>query len=383
MSSALARETPIRITYIIASIVTGEAGTESHLLRLIKNLDRSRFSPQLVVLQRSDWTDAFADPDIPLTVMGFKTFKSLAGWKVIWRLRNFLRENKIEIVELYFTEAHFVGALAARLAKVPVTISCRRNLGHQYGRKERWLSAWANPLITIFLANSHEVVHRLVRLEKISESRFEVIHNGLDLEEFDRAGDVPAPERFRVFAEGRRLVALTANLRSVKNVQGFLSAAYQVTEEVTDVGFVIMGDGPDAASLQGFAGELGISEKIFWAGSVESVAPYLRASRIGCLSSDSEGFSNALLEYMAASLPIVATRVGGAKECVLDGQTGFLVGKGNMDSLARRMIELLASDQKARQMGERGRVRVAERFSLDTQMAAYHNLYLKLLPPSA
>jgi glycosyltransferase involved in cell wall biosynthesis len=104
----------------------------------------------------------------------------------------------------------------------------------------------------------------------------------------------------------------------------------------------------------------------------------LKQATIGCLCSDSEGFSNSILEYMAAGLPVVATRVGGASEAVIDGETGFLIRKGGTQEMAARLLELLSSRAKCQAMGLAGRRRVVESFSLAAQVSAHQDLYERL-----
>ncbi len=369
---------PINICYVISSITTGQAGSEGHLLRLIRNLDRTRFTPHLVILQETEWTKNFkqsGETDIPLTVLGFESFKKLSSWRAITKLASIFRSQKTKIVELYFTDAHFVGAIAAKLARVPVVISCRRNLGYQYGKKELKLSRLGNLFVTRFIANAKAVANHIASIEGIPRNKFTIIHNGIDLEKFDRAMERKIPTDFAQFIEGKKVVALSANLRPVKNVQGFLIAAYQLIATSSETVIVILGSGPDESSLQSLSAELGIADKVYWAGSVESPALYLAHADVCCLSSDSEGFSNSILEYMAAGKAVVATRVGGAGECIAAGESGFLVGRGDTDSLARYVSKLISDPQMCQSFGAAGRRIVEERFTLEAQMTQYHGLY--------
>jgi len=366
---------PINICYVISSITTGQAGSEGHLLRLIRNLDRSRFTPHLIVLQESDWTRSFNDAEISLTVLGFESFKKLSGWKCISKLAGIFRDKQAQIVELYFTDAHFVGALGAKLAGVPVILSCRRNLGYQYGKKELRLSRFGNHFVTRFIANAKAVADKISEIEGIARSKFEIIYNGVDLRKLDRERMRDIPTDFGRFINGKKVVALSANLRPVKNVQGFLIAAYQLIAERDDVVFVILGSGPDESSLQSLSAELGIADRVYWAGSVDVPALYLSVADVCCLSSDSEGFSNSILEYMAVGKPVVATRVGGAGECVAAGESGFLVACGDVDSMARYVLKLLDEPNMRQTFGAAGRQIVEKRFTIERQMERYQDLY--------
>jgi glycosyltransferase involved in cell wall biosynthesis len=131
--------------------------------------------------------------------------------------------------------------------------------------------------------------------------------------------------------------------------------------------------------------QFGLAEDVFFTGRCERVADLLSVSDIGVLSSASEGFSNAIIEYMAASLPVVATNVGGAREAVVEAETGFLVQPGDADAMARRLIELLNNPTRSRSMGERARCIVEAKFSSTALLERTRRLYERLLslPPSA
>src|SRR5262249_50330164 len=148
--------------------------------------------------------------------------------------------------------------------------------------------------------------------------------------------------------EGARLVTLVANLRHpVKNVPMFLRAAERVLEKYDDVRFVIAGEGEMQADLEATAAQLGIEEFTYFIGRCDDVPALLAASYACVLTSTAEGFSNSILEYMAAGKPVVATDVGGAAEVVVDGETGYLVESNDSETMATRLMELLGDEATA------------------------------------
>src|SRR5205085_12416527 len=116
-------------------------------------------------------------------------------------------------------------------------------------------------------------------------------------------------------------------------------------------------------SLKALASELGLERDVFFIGRCNNIAELLAASDVCVLSSTAEGFSNAILEYMAAARPVVVTDVGGAREAVIEGETGYLVPAGDDEEMAARILALLENAEQARAMGERGRQIVEQRFS--------------------
>ena len=363
--------TRIPICYVIAGMDTPRAGTERHLLQLLGALDRERFDPLLVVLRHSPWTREYCNADVPLRVLDIGSLWSPASWYGIVRLARIMREHRTEIAELYFIEGQFVGALAARLARVPRVYSWRRDLGYQYGLKEKVMVRLTNRFVSRVLANSETVRDTIAKIEHLDSSRFAVIYNGIDLEDFDSQSRGPVSEEFARFAENKSVVTLVANLRPVKNIGCFVETAARVASSREDVVFLVLGSGDEEPALKRRAERLGVNDRIHWAGSVPATAPYLRRSAVGCLTSDSEGLPNAIVEYMAAGLPVVATAVGGIPEIVVNGITGKLHEKGDANSLAESIIALLNAPEQRARIGAAGRRRVEECFSLVSQMETY------------
>jgi len=165
----------------------------------------------------------------------------------------------------------------------------------------------------------------------------------------------------------------------------FLRAAARVRAAVPDAGFAIAGEGELMEELRALAAQLGIKDDVFFIGRCDRVADLLFASDIGVLSSKAEGFANAILEYMAAGLPVVATDVGGAREAIAEGETGYTVTSSDDEKMAVRIIELLNEPERARAMGQRGKIIAAEKFSCDRHLQNTLELYDELLsaPKSA
>ncbi|MDC0936371.1 glycosyltransferase [Pirellulales bacterium] len=373
IATSVARK--VRVCYIIAAIDTPHAGTEGHLLRLIRGLDKHRFEPHLVVLKDSPYLESQPISDVPVHILGFESFKRLRNWFLIFSLAKWLRRLAPDVVELYFTDAHFLGAFAAWIARVPAVISCRRDIAHQYGKKELYLSKLANPLVTQFVANSQVVVDKVARLEGIDPDRFTVIRNGIEIAKVEQEEATDLPAAFEDFCRGRRVVCLAANLRDVKNVPMFLRVARELLSSDKKLGFVILGSGEEEAKLRRMAIDYKISQNVYWAGSVPSIIPYLVAVDIACLTSKAEGFSNVIVEYMAVGKPVVATDVGGAAEAIVHGENGFLVGADEDKEFALYVKKLLDDRSLRDEMGLAGRRRVSRYFAFSDQMNAYQQIY--------
>jgi glycosyltransferase involved in cell wall biosynthesis len=147
----------------------------------------------------------------------------------------------------------------------------------------------------------------------------------------------------------------------------------------TPVELILAGDGPLRPGLERLASELGIANKVMFLGDRRDIGAVLRSLDVAVLTSDSEALSNAILEGMAAGLPVVASRVGGNIELVEDGRTGLLFSVGNEGELVRALRSVLASSEIRHQMGSEARRRVLERYHMDVVLNQFRELYRSLL----
>jgi glycosyltransferase involved in cell wall biosynthesis len=298
------------------------------------------------------------------------------------RCAQMLREREIDVVHTHDFYTNIFGMAAARLAGVPVRIASRRETLGMHSKAQKMVERSAYRLAQAILANAEAVRQQLI-VEGVRAEKVFVVHNGLDLERVrpqrTERDEILALLRLPV-ARGRRLVTAVANLRHpVKDHPMFLRAAQRVRAAVPQAAFVIAGEGELLEPLRNLAAQFGLANDVFFIGRCQNVAELLAISDICVLSSKAEGFSNSLLEYMAAARPVVATDVGGARETVMEGETGYLVKSGDDGTMADRIIALLINPERARAMGERGRQVVEQNFSCQTQLGRTMNLYEKLL----
>ena len=150
-------------------------------------------------------------------------------------------------------------------------------------------------------------------------------------------------------------------------------------DAVPNAAFVIAGEGELTERMRALATSLGISDQVHFIGRCHTIAELLAISNVGVLTSKAEGFSNAVLEYMAAGLPVVATDVGGVREAVQENETGFIAPVGDDEALASRIVSLLRDEKAAFAMGERGQRLVTEKFSCEAQLERTTQLYQRLV----
>ena len=369
-----------RVAYLIDTISCSTGGTEKQLLQTLERLDRRSFDPCLICLRESAWLEANNVPCEVIT-LGYKGFVKVGIFAVLQKLAKVLEERKIDIVSTFFKDSIFVAYLGQVLnGSGLVLLSNRRDVGLGNEPWYHMLYDWVFPVVNRrydgIIANSNAVKAHVVRLEGVAEEKVKVVHNGISIP--SRVN--PAPAIFQEEAADV-WIGLVASSTQVKRIDVFLRALARLRQFQScnlKIRALILGDGPERNGLGDLAWELGLKENLHFLGSVPDVIPYVQHLDIGVLCSDREGFSNAILEYMACSLPVVATNVGGNPELV-DASNGFCVPPGDPDALAKA-LEILILDLKLRQiMGQRSLSKVRESYSWDKAMSELENYYHTLL----
>jgi L-malate glycosyltransferase len=364
-----------------------QGGTERQVVQLTRLLKESgRYNLHLVCLSGRGPLRAEAErmgfkdvPEFPLN-----SFYDLNAARQLTRLTRFMREREIDLVHAHDFYTNIFGMTAAAMARVPARIASRRETDGIRSRAQRTIERRGYQMAHAVVVNAGAVGRQLTA-EGVRADKIVTVYNGLDLKR------LTPPEGFRreeflkelrlPVSGGLRFVTIVANMRHVMKDQAtFLRAARRVREVVTGARFVLAGEGEQLEPLRALASELGLNDDAFFIGRSARVAELLAVSDVCVLSSRGvEGFSNSIIEYMAAARPVVATAVGGAREAVLEGETGFVVEPQNDEEMAERIQRLLCDAELARRMGERGRERVAREFSLEAQLERTEKLYGRLL----
>ncbi|HYQ71554.1 MAG TPA: glycosyltransferase, partial [Gammaproteobacteria bacterium] len=212
-----------------------------------------------------------------------------------------------------------------------------------------------------------------VAREGYSPERIEVIYNGYD------PGNYSLPEETgTVVPQGDMLkLVLVANIRAVKRIQDAIRALARLSESYPDTVLCIIGDG-DQTTLTDLSLKLGIHENVRFLGPRSDVRALLPAFDVGLLCSESEGFSNTLIEYLSAGLAVSCTEVGGNPEIIEHGVTGLLYPAGDITALADNLIKLAREPATRAAMGKAGRERVQKEYSLPLMIARHEAVYATL-----
>ncbi|HEX4383729.1 MAG TPA: glycosyltransferase [Myxococcales bacterium] len=288
------------------------------------------------------------------------------------RLARLIRKSGARLVHGTEFISNFVGLLAARLAGVPVIVS-RVDLGHLregFGERHRAVEKWMSRNADAVSANAEAVRRLCIEEEGSAPGRTFVVPNGLDLERFDKLTRLPLQGPL---PEGRPLIAVVANLWPVKGHRTLLEAIDRVSRQRPDARFVLVGDGPEREALQAKA-----NAAVTFLGTRYDVPAVLARCDAFCLPSLAEGLPNAVMEAMAARLPVVASAVGGVPELV-GPDTGFLASPGDANSLSAQLLQLLSDPGRASALGAHGRRKIEQEFSLRRLAERHRALYDALI----
>lgn len=362
-----------------------QGGTEGQTVQLIRLLHESgRYRVFIASLSGEGPLRAEVErlgfkniPSFPL-----QNFYNANACMQLARLRSFMRKSNIHLVHAHDFYTNIFGMAAAKLAGIPARIASRRETEGIRSPSKRWLERRAFNAATVVVANAEVIRLQLMR-EGLPAAKVVTVHNGIDTQRITTPSDFRRDEVLSSFGlPRRRFVTIVANMRHVmKDQTTFLRAARLVHSAVPDSAFVLAGEGEQMTPLRELAAEMGLADCAFFVGRCHKIADLLALSDVCVLSSRGvEGFSNSILEYMAAARPVVATDIGGAREAVIDGETGYIVQPQDFETMAERIISLLREPNRAGTMGERGRQVVEERFSCEKQVHRIEDLYDNLLP---
>lgn len=356
-------------------------GAERVLFKMIRSLPDQFFRCSLMTFRINEEA-SIANIGCPLYVLPLtKTY----GWnalKVAGKIRRFVQREKVSIVHTFFETSDLWAGPIAKLSGCPVLVSSRRDLGILRSRKHRIgykvLKRFYDSVLTV----SPQVREFCIQEDGLDPIKVQTLFSGVDMDCVATATGRSAMRRQLGISEIAPVVTTVGNIRKIKGIDVLLEAASFVCREHPNAVFLVIGRKSEAdhcRELESRISALGLAENFKMLGSREDIFSILRMSDAFCLPSRSEGFSNALIEAMACSLPCVATNVGGNREVIIQRETGFLVPSEDPCEMALALTRLLSDPSQARAMGVRGKKIVQDRFTTEAMMANVIDVYKGLL----
>jgi len=361
-----------KVAYLVSSLNTG--GKEVILLNVVRKTDPTRFESILFVAKGDgNLMDEAADGKVYVGVPRGNVLKSLPA---LW---NMLSRERPDVVWCVAAGVMgFAGRIFAHILRTPVIIISL------HGREERGkLMGWPNRLITRFttdkVVTTSQAMGDTLRQEGVPEHLLAIINNGIDVDRFQPPDDRAAYKRNLLQIDPRRpLIGTVASLVPRKAQQVFIKAVPRVLEVCPDAVFVLAGKGSSRSELETLCRQLGVEEPVRFIGLRRDIPELLRALDVFVLTSAYEPFGNVVVEAMASGLPVVCTAVDGVPELVTE-DTGVLVPAGDDEAVATAVIELLRDPARREAMGQAGRRRAVEHFSMETMIRKRETLLLELL----
>lgn len=370
----------IHILYLVNGL--GIGGAEKKLYDLVKHLDRRRYRMVVCSIgQGGPLEKDFRSLGVEVIVMKKRSRLDIA---LILQVALLIRRHQIHVVQTTLWLADIVGSFAAILAGgVPVvsweTVTHGENDILRTKRRHvlmyKLAMKWADKIIAV----SHEIRESLIFHRGIPADKIITIHYGVDLMRFNPSVDSGGRQKLFPIPNRHLVIGSVARMESYKGVIVMAEAAKKLVRRHRNLAFVFVGDGSLRLKLEADIQREGLSRKILFPGSLDDIHEVMPLFDVFILASLTEGLPNVILEAMASSKPVIATRVGGIPEAVIHNKTGILIPPANVEALVDAIQLFISDPHLAARMGEQGRRRVEACFSVDQEVAGFEKLYDDLL----
>ena len=356
-----------RVAYIVDHLQTG--GAQKHLLRVVENLDRDQFCPEIwtASAEPGELADDFRALDTPVYSVGIRqSMIRPATLGLAWKMSRELRRRNVNIVHGYLFEGNFLAALSRTLRASPITFVAKRSLDRYTRRDRRIAAAFSNRIADRVIVNAGAVGELVRDHEWCPSEKILEIPNGVEFP--------PSPMR-RPLDPDHPTIGMVGRLGWKKGYEFALEAFARLRESLPGLKVEIVGAGNLRDELLRQRHALGLEDCVHFLGRRDDVPTLLPRWDTYLLSSVIEGMPNALLEAMAAGLPVVTTRAGGCGEIVQDGVSGLLVDTHDSAAIAAALQRVLSDSALAGRLSSKGRQRVQQCYSLEAMIGAMEGAY--------
>lgn len=375
---------------VIGSLDSG--GAEHQLFQILPELVKCGWSITLYLMSsRGELADLIESKGVKLAGPGSFIYKKgreggvhrlIKGVIMTLGLLKYLLTSRPSVLHFVLPEAYLIGGICGILIRHDKMLMSRRSL-NKYQDKYVLINSierFLHGKMKLIIANSKAVANDLVN-EKVSRMKIRVIYNGVCLNKYTAITQRKEIREKNNFSADSLIFIVVANLIQYKGHRDLIRALGLIKDKMpTDWNLICVGrDDGVGYELKELAKLERVHSHVHWLGEREDVADLYNAADIGLLCSYQEGFSNAILEGMAASLPMIVTDVGGNAEAVVDGETGYVIPSHNPEKIAEALQWLIKDKNQRLQMGNAGRMRVQEKFSLSECIKKYEMLYKEVI----
>ncbi len=358
----------------------GFGGTERFLFNLVTRLNSDLFNCIVCPFSFNQYAlKLFRDAGIHVEPTPLTRIYGVSAFKQVPKLRDLIRKYKIDIVQTFNIDSDIYGTIIAKLSGVPLIISSRRDLGTYRKKRHLMFSKVTHKYVSHFLAVCDAVALNLSEREKIAFKQITTIYNGFDFADLAKVDLKRVAKVRNIFNidSNSFVIGNVSHFRPEKGYHIFFEAIRKVRQSIPGLRVIAVGAGEPLFSQ--FKNEIekeGLDDCIFLTGYAPNVLDYLSVMDICCLTPVSnEGFSNALLEQMAMGIPVIATDVGGNREAVVHGESGFIIPPNDANALADAILNLYRNKKLRKSFGENAKRRVESKFVVDKMVEQMEKFY--------
>ncbi len=339
----------------------GWGGQEKRTVRLINSLDKSRFRVLYAVQPDSKLLKNSGNIDAKVITISMRQSYDL---RAIASLIRVVRENNIDIISTHSGKDAWLGTLVGKLTGTPVI-------------RTRHLSTPVKSILSYNLSTHVVAVSRQVQdylhSRGVKAEKLSTIYTGIDTDKFRPGKGIDLHATFSI-PQGHTVIGIVAVLRNAKRHRDLLEAIAPLEK----VSLLIVGSGPQEENIRKKIEELGLKNRVVMAGHREDIDKILPSLDLFVLPSNMEALGTAILEASACGIPVVGSRVGGIPECVIDGETGFLFEKENVDELRGKILSLIRNPDLRQKLGTNARQLIEKQFSVEAMKSETEKLYERL-----
>lgn len=378
---------------VVNPFAQATSGNDEVMTRLMAKMDKSLFEFVVVQPAESRYSEIYKDLGATVETISMSIIrrdlspKFVTGYflnfaPTIARFVKLIMRHKVDIVHTNTTQILGAGA-GAKIRGLP-------SIYHVHSisiEKPEWvikpMTYWIDKTSDVLIANSRASKEVFVK-RGFPEDKVRIIHNPIEIEKYDSAHARDAARKELGIGDNEPLIGIVARIARVKSLELFIESAAIVLKSYPSARFAIVGGAHGEENelyleeLKALAQKLGIADKVIFVGRRDDIPRIVSAFDIGALTSRSEGFGLALVEFMAVGKPVVGTAVGGVLDIITDGVDGYLVPYGDANAIARAFLKLLSSPSRAREMGKMAKQKVETFFDARALAEKLQGIYLSV-----
>jgi len=352
-------------------------GAEQVILDLAALIDPEKFKSYVSAFREGELVSEMRKRNIRF--LWLKESTQVYDYKFLKNITRLIKENRIDLIHSHTWGTDFYGYWASKILGVPMLATVH----NRYYIFEKWTRRLSYKVLIShvqkIVAVSKDIQNLLKKDLKLLPQKIKLIYNGIDTSRFEKKFELGKLRKELNLSKGDLILGNVGNLREVKDHHTLILSFSKVSPFFPQAKLLIIGEGELKTNLIKLRSELGLDDRVLFLGHRDDIPSLLNLMDIFVLSSRLEGCSISILEAMASGKPVIATSVGGNPELVLEGKTGLLFPSAEPEKLAETVIQLLKDEKLRKRMGEEGRKRVKEKFSKESMVKNYGELYSRIL----